>query len=446
MEQPVLKRTLSFWNVVIFGMIMMSPLAPFQVFGSVAQASFGMVALVYLIGATLMFFTALSYARFSQEFPYAGSVYSYVGKGINQKVGYLAGWLMLSDYLLIPALMALFSSLWLTGLFPNINITVMAIVFVILTALINIRGIKLNARVNTILFIVQLVALALFIGFIIKFVFVDGLGLGGFSLEPFYQADKVDATFIATAVSIILLGFIGFDGISTLAEEVKEPQRVMGKATITALITTAVLFMTQSYLASLTYTDYEGLDPDMALFDIAKTVGGEWFYVAMIIVNVLAIGLAVTLNAQSAVARVLFSMARDKTLPFSGLLNKLHVKYQTPTNAIILSTLISIVLILFVDMNSILMLISFGALTSFLVLNLAVIIYFFFKKKERGTKGFFYHLLFPLIGFLVCAYVWVGFDKVTMLVGVIWLVIGVFVAIGVRAAKKETKEEVKTEE
>ena len=445
MEQQSLKRTLSPWNVVIFGMIMMSPLAPFQVFGSVAQASFGMVALVYLIGATLMFFTALSYARFNREFPLAGSVYNYVGKGINQKVGYLAGWLMLSDYLLVPALMCLFSSLWLTGLFPNIDIKVIAIVFIVITGLINIRGIALNARVNTILFVVQLTALAVFIAFMIKFVFIDGLGMGGFSLEPFFQAERIDMSFIATAVSIILLGFIGFDGISTLAEEVKDPERVMGKATVTALLSTALLFMTQSYLASLTYTDYAGLDPDMALFDIAKTVGGEWFYITMIIINVLAVGLAVTLNAQSAVSRVLFSMARDKSLPFSTALNKLHSKYKTPTNAIIFSMAISVVLILFVDMNSILMLISFGALTSFMVLNLAVIIYFFFKKKERGVKGFFFHLLFPLIGFLVCASVWFGFDKVTMLAGLSWLVVGVLVAIGVRSAKKGTQEVTETE-
>lgn len=95
--QQELKRTLTMKNLIIFGMITMSPLAPFQVFGTAAQASYGMVSLVYLIGAVLMLFTALSYARFSKEFPYAGSVYSYVGKGFNPHIGFIAGWTILSD-------------------------------------------------------------------------------------------------------------------------------------------------------------------------------------------------------------------------------------------------------------------------------------------------------------------------------------------------------------
>ncbi|MFE6167978.1 APC family permease [Viridibacillus arvi] len=442
-QQQELKRSLTMRNLVIFGMITMSPLAPYQVFGSVSQASYGMVPLVYLIGAVLMFFTALSYARFSKDFPSAGSIYTYVGKGINPHVGFLAGWIMLSDYILAPALMCLFSGLWLSGLFPDINIKVLAVVFICITGLINIRGIQLNAKVNTFLFIVQIIALIVFIGFAIKFVFIDGLGFGGFSIQPFFQPEHINWKFVATASSMILLGFVGFDGISTLSEEVENPQKVVGKATIIALATTAALFLIQSYMASLAHQGYKDLDPDMAMFDIAKEIGGQYFYVAMIIINVIAVGLAVTLNVQSAVSRVLYSMGRDNMIPGSTFLRKIHPNFKTPINAIILSVIVSVIMILTVDIMTILMLVNFGAVTAFMVLNLSTVIYFYFKKKERGVRGFFFHFLFPFIGFAICAFVWSGFDKTTFIIGFAWLISGAIIGFIKTKGYKESGFEIK---
>ncbi|WP_462410457.1 APC family permease [Neobacillus sp. Marseille-QA0830] len=426
-EKQELKRSLTMRNLIIFGMITMSPLAPYQVFGSVAQASYGMVPLVYLIGAILMFFTALSYARFSKEFPFAGSVYSYVGKGLNPHIGFLTGWTILSDYILCPALMCLFSGLWLTGIFPGVNTKLLAIVFIILTGLINIRGIELNAKVNSILFWLQIAALLLFLGFAVKYVFIEGLGIGGFSISPILQPEHISWSFIAAATSMILLGFVGFDGISTLAEEVNEPKKVVGKATVVALVSTALLFLIQTYMASLAHAKYMNLNPDMAMFDISREIGGYYFYVAMIIINVVAVGLAVTLNVQSAVSRVLFAMGRDNFLPGSKWLRKIQPNFRTPANAILLSMIISIVLILTVPIGTILMFVNFGAVTAFTILNFSVIVYFFFKQKERGIHGFFYHLLFPFIGFAVCAFVWTGFDMNTKIVGISWIFVGAVV-------------------
>lgn len=416
-----LNRTLTTKDLVIFGMMTMAPLAPFQVFGAVSHGSFGMVPLVYLIGAVLMFFTALSYAKFSQEFPYAGSIYTYVGKGINPHIGFLAGWVILSDYLLVPALMTLFASTWLTALFPSVNGTVLAIILIFVTGFINILGIKLNKRVNSILFWLQISSIVLFVGFLIKFVFIDGLGFGGFSLQPIFQPEHFSFSFVAAATSMILLGFVGFDGISTLAEETKEPRTMVAKATVTSLIAAASLFFVQTYLAALAHKNYMDLDPDMALFDIAKTVGGEWFYVAMIIINVVAVGLAVTLNIQSSVGRVLYSMGRDNALFGAKYLSKLS-KYQTPMNAIIFSMALSIVIILLVDLSTVIMLVNFGAVTAFAAINIAVIIFFFIRKKDGQI---FRSLIAPLIGFSVCAFVWTGFDKTTMIVGLIWLAVGI---------------------
>src|SRR5574342_816136 len=87
-----LKRSLTFWDLLIYGLVFMVPIAPFGIYGAVAQGSNGMVALAYLIGMVGMIFTALSYARMSEAFPIAGSVYAYAQRGINDSVGFIAGW------------------------------------------------------------------------------------------------------------------------------------------------------------------------------------------------------------------------------------------------------------------------------------------------------------------------------------------------------------------
>lgn len=422
-----LKRVLSLRQLLIYGMVMMAPLAPFQVYGIVAKNSYNMVALVYLIGAALMFFTAFSYSQMSKEFPYAGSVYSYVQKGLNPHIGFIAGWILLSDYILAPALVCVFAGMWMSSLIPAIPPLLWAILFIALVTIINITGIEINAKVNKILFWLQVFFILIFVILSIKFVFIDGGGASGFSLNPIFQAEHISWDFIATSVSIIVLGFLGFDGISTLAEEAKEPQKTIGKATILSLLVIAFLFFIQSYMAGLVHPNHNDLNADMALFDIVKEVGGYALFVPMIIINVLAVGIAVALNVQAAVSRIIYAMGRDNLLPGSKLLAKVNDKYKTPTNAILLSALVSTIVAISAPLTAIILLVNFGAITSFSVLNLTVFIYFFIKKKQRDVKSILFYLLFPLIGFSVCLFVWTGFDKLTYLVGFGWILIGITV-------------------
>lgn len=424
-ERP--KVNLSVRNLTIFGMVSMAPLAPYQVYGSVSQGSFGMVPLVYLIGLILMFFTALSYAQFSKEFPYSGSVYSYIGKGVNTHVGFIAGWTILSDYILAPALMSVFAGLWMTGLVPGVHPMIWTFSFIIINCLINIRGLELSMKVNVALFWIQIVSILVFIGFAINFIFINGNGLGGFSLDPLFQVEHVDWKFISTSASIILLGFIGFDFISTLAGETENPRKDIGKAMVLSLTCIGLIFLFFSYITALAHPNYSNLDSDMALFDITKEIGGSGFYAIMLVINVLAVGLAVSLNIQAAVSRLIHAMGKDRILPGSFYLTKIHPKYNTPYIAVIATTFISLLVGSFVDLNVILVLITFGALTSFMALNLAVIYYFFFKRKKRDIKGLFFYLLFPLLGFAVCAMVWISFDKLTYILGFIWMLVGVLI-------------------
>ncbi|KNB69333.1 porin [Brevibacillus reuszeri] len=422
-----LRRTLTFKDLVIYGMVFMAPLAPMQVYGAVAQQSFGMVPLVYCIGVIALMFTAFSYSHMSKEFPYAGSVYSYVSRGMNPHVGFIAGWLILADYILCPALLYAFAGVWMAGILPQVPAFVWTLIFVVCNTLINVRGITMTARANLLMFWMQIITLVVFLGFAVKFVLVDGNGMGGLSLAPLFQADHVDFGFIATATSIAVLGFLGFDGISTLAEEARDPVKTVGKATVLSILLSGILFFIQVYMAALIHPKYETLNPDMGFFEIAREAGGPVFYTILILINVIAVGIAVTLNVQSATARVLYSMSRENLLPFAQVLAKIHPKFQTPVNATIFCALLSIVVTFCLSIETLYKFVTFGAITAFMMLNVTIIVYFYGKKKRRGVKGFLIYALTPFIGLLITGYVWSGFDRMTFTVGFAWVLIGVIV-------------------
>lgn len=422
-----LNRTLTFKDLIIYGLITMLPIAPIEVYGLIAKDSFGMVPFVYLIGLIAMLFTAMSYSKLSNEFPIAGSGYSFVQRGLNPHIGFITGWLITIDYIIVPALLFAFSGAWLSAVLPSVPSLVWVIIFVAICTFVNVKGITLAAKTNTLFLILEFLALFMFIGFAIKYVFIDGNGAGGFSMKPFFQAGKVDLKFTATAASIAVLGFIGFDVISTLSEEVKNPKKTVGKATVTCLFIIGFLFIFQAYMAALVHPSYEGLDPNMAFFDIAKEAGGSLMYYVLLFVGVVAVGIANALAVQSAISRVLFSMGRDKLVPFSNFLGKVHPIYQTPANATIFIGAISILISAAVSLDTIIRLVNFGALITYMVVNLTVFVHFFIRKNLRSFSGWISYALFPFIGFTVLFYCWSGFDRMTYIVGFVWTLIGVII-------------------
>jgi amino acid transporter len=427
-----LARTLGLGQLIVFGMIFMVPIAPWAVYGFVSRESFGMVPLVYAVGIVAMLFTALSYKQLSGAFPVAGSVYSYVQRGLNPFVGFIAGWMILADYLLIPALIYAFSASWLHGLLPRVPPFLWVPGFVVFNTAINILGIRLQARANFVLLLVELAALAVFVALAIDFVFVRGHGAGGWSLAPFYQPQHLSWSFLSTATSIAALSFLGFDAISTLAEETREPRRTIGNATVLSLLLLGGIFMFETYLAALVHPDYATLDAKLGFFDIGREVGGPILYLAMILVNVIAAGIANALAAQSAIARILYAMGRDRVLPGAGFLARIHPRWQTPVNATLLVAALSLLLALATPEEALLKLVNFGALTAFMLLNVTVFVHFYVKQHRR--RQVFRYVLFPLLGLLVVAFVWSGFDRITFLIGGTWLVLGI--ALGAARRKR----------
>ncbi|MGC7871081.1 APC family permease [Desulfosporosinus sp. FKB] len=420
-----LKRALSFWDLVIYGMIFMVPIAPFGVYGYVSDGSKGMVALAYMIGMFGMIFTAFSYARMSEAFPIAGSVYAYAQRGINEYIGFMAGWSILLDYILIPSLLYLVSAAALGALVPSVPIWVWLILFIGFNTIINVRGIEFTAGANRIILIAEFIVLAIFI--VVGLIALkNGVGDGGLTLKPIYDPASFSMSTVMSAVSIAVLSFLGFDGISTLSEEVKGGEKagnkLVGKATVLALLTVGFLFIIQTWVASDLGRGMKLDNLDTAFYQIAGAAGGAWLKNLTIIATAFSWGIANALAAQAAISRVLFSMARDKKLP--QILSKVHPKYQTPYVSTVLVAVISLGVGLFFQSQiaNLTVLVNFGALISFLLLHISVINHYIIRGK---SKNYFKHLVLPIIGFIVIAYVLYGMDIAAIKLGGIWIILGI---------------------
>jgi amino acid transporter len=429
--QQELKRSLTFWDLLIYGLIFMVPIAPFGIFGSVFAASGGMVALAYAVGAVGMVFTALSYAQMSRAFPLAGSVYAYAGRGIAPPLGFIAGWQILLDYILIPALLYIISGIAMNAFVPGVPVVVWVIGFIVLNTVVNYFGIEFTARTNRVMLVIELVVLAIFL--VIGVVAIASGKSTGDALSPLFDSDTFSVGLIFSAVSLAALSFLGFDAISTLSEENREAGSQVARATVLSLLVVAVLFVVQTWVAALLVPDRERLLTEgdtagTAFYDAAEHAGGHWLYVLTAVMTAVAWGFADALVAQAATSRLVYSMARDRQLP--RLLAKVHPDHRVPERATFLVAAISVAvgagLTLREDNGVALLttLVNFGALTAFLLLHLSVIVHYLIRRRSRD---YLRHLVFPLCGIVILGYVVVEARVAAQTVGLVWLGIGLVV-------------------
>ncbi|WP_448624162.1 APC family permease [Geodermatophilus sp. URMC 64] len=442
-----LKRSLTFTDLLVYGLIFMVPIAPFGIFGSVFQASGGMIALAYAIGGVAMMFTAVSYSQMARAFPMAGSVYTYAGRGIAQPVGFVAGWMILLDYVLVPALLYLIASVAMNSIVPSIPVWVWLVGFIVLNTVVNYLGIEMTARVNKIMLVAELIVLAIFI--VIGIVALASGEGRGFDFSPVYDGDTFTLSLVFGAVSIAVLSFLGFDGISTLAEENRESARMIGRSMIAALILAAALFIVQTWVAALLVPDPAGLIANgdaegTAFYDAADVAGGAWLATLTAVATAIAWGFANSLVAQAATSRLLFAMARDRQLPH--LLAKVHPTRRVPVNATLVVAAISLALGLYMNsrddgISLLVSLVNFGAMTAFLLLHVAVVVHYVVRHKSRD---WWKHLAVPVIGFGILLFVVINADVAAQTLGFVWLGIGV-VLVGVLVAMGR-RPELRTEE
>lgn len=416
-----LKRSLTLTDLVVYGMIFMIPIAPFGVYGYVNAEAPGMVPLAYIIGMVAMVFTALSYGSMARAFPVAGSVYSYAQRGLNQHVGFIAGWLMLLDYLLIPPLLYVYAAMALNHLYPDIPKVGFILAFLVSATFVNLRGITFTARMNIVFLLAQLVVLGIFL-FYAWTALHNGGGNGELTLAPLYNPQTFNFALLMQAVSIAVLSFLGFDAISTLAEEIKgDPGRSVGKAALITLVVMGTIFVVQTWIATDLAAGLGFKSADTAFYEIAELAAGSWLATLTAVATALSWGIAVAVTSQSAVSRLLFGMARDGKLP--KILARVHPKHNTPYMSIYLVAVLSL-LICYLFINSVdtlTSLVNFGALSGFMLLHLTVINYYWRRQKSGQVVR---HLICPVIGFIIVAAIMVNMGVDAQKLGLIWISLG----------------------
>jgi amino acid transporter len=417
-----LKRSLNYWDLVLYGLAYIAPFAPLGTLGFVWSESNGLIVLAYVVGGVCMYFTARSYATMTEAMPTAGSVYGFARHSLGAFPGFIAGWMILLDYLLIPAFVYVLMAVALETLLPRMDRGVWIVLLVAITTGINWFGITVTSRANFLSVALQVVILAAFVGLCVMALYA-GKGNGALTLKPVFDAKAFDFAKIFSATSICIMSFLGFDAVSTLAEEVAGgDRRVVGRAIIAVLVLSAVIFVAVTWVFGNLLPGIEIKDQSAAIYELAAWATGPWTAAVLAWAYATIVGLSNALPMQVGVARVVFAMGRDHQLP--GILARIHPRYHTPYVGMLVTAAISLAIALLMKnrVDDLASIVNFGALSGFLFLHVSVLSRFAYKLRSRALVP---HWAVPICGIIVVLAVFSGMSALALKVGFAWLAAGI---------------------
>jgi putrescine importer len=417
------KPVLSLWALVLFGLAFVGPTAPYTFFGVGSVQSRGHFTLVYLIAMIAVSFTAVSYGRMASAFPEAGSTYAYASRAIHPTAGYFAGWVMILDYILMPMLCVIIVGVTSNKLIQSVPYSVWVIFTAAAITAINLSGIEMTSRATIVFSVILAVSVVWFLIAAVHALW-NGVGQGTlFSLKPFYNPATFSMRAVMAATPVAVLSFLGFDGISTLAEDAKDPSKNVPRATLLVCVVAGTIFILQTYLGQLIWPDYHTFSPiETAFSDIGRLIGGAPLYY-IIASLVVAQAWASGITSQASASRLLFGMARDGRLPYA-VFGYVHPRLRTPLYSVLLMGGIAVVGALALDLEGAAELVNFGACAGFMMVNLAVVGHYFLRLRQRTGLSAWRNLISPVIGFCVCLYIWLSVSPVAMRTGAVWTALG----------------------
>lgn len=413
-----LKRALTLPTAVLFGLSYMLPLTVFTTFGIVNVLTEGHIISAYIVCLVAMFFTAASYAKMAGAFPRAGSAYVYTRKAFGGHVGFLSGWALMLDYILMPMITYLVIGIYINAALPWVPQSVGIIVSLVTVTMLTIVGIRSVSIVSSALVAFQVVFLAVFA--IMSFLAIKGQPLPDIGEVMFGQGPGLAAIFSGAA--ILCFSFLGFDAVSTIAEETRDASRVIPRAIILVTLIGGALFILISLPAVLVLPDWRGYSSaDAASLDVMQAAGGRFLGIFFTAAYVAGCFGAVTAS-QTTVSRILYAMGRDGVIPRS-VFGRVHPRFQTPVGAILVVGLVGFSA-LFVGLDMASSLINFGALVAFTSVNLSVIKHFFIDRDERSGVAAITGLVFPAIGVVMCLWLWLSLSHDALTIGIVWVAVG----------------------
>lgn len=440
------RRVLKLRHLVAFGLAYLAPTAVFNYYGIATELTGGMMALAYLTTMVAMFFTAASYAAMVRAYPVAGSAYTYVRRSVNPWVGFATGWVMLLDYLLLPMICYLLFGVYMNEFVPAVPIAVWVVIAAAFGAVINIVGVKVSGRLNVVVVAAQLLFCAALLVIIIGYV-VQNAGVGGLLVpEAILEVTRFDLGNLLWAASILAVSFLGFDAVSTFAEETKDPRETVPRAVLVVCIGAGLGFAIIAYFLQIAWpTAYTDLsDPDVGIFELLPRLGGDALSTVFFFTDQSATILC-ALAAIAAVTRVLYAMGRDRLLP-ARFFGRLSPRFGTPVNNIVLVSIVALTAIFYADnLIGAASLTAFGAITGFIMVNVAVVSHYVVRERRRSPRELLRYLVLPALGVIVNVVLWVSIDTSAKLLGLAWLVLGlIYLAViskGFRRYPQPIREE-----
>ncbi len=415
-----LRRTLRFRDLVLFGIILIQPTAPMPSFGVIYKEAHGHVVTAILLAMVAMLFTSISYGRMARVYPHGGSAFLYVGKEIHPSLGYITGWCLVMDYVLNPLICTIWCSRAVINFLPGVPYPVLAILFAIFFTALNCQGVETSARINA--------GMAAALGIVIVLVMIAAgnwlLHLShpgaAFFFHPFYDPATFNTSGLLRGTSIAVLTYIGFDGISTLTDEARDPARSVPRAIVLTCVITGVLASIEVYVAQLVWPS--GLafpDIDTAYVHVSGRMGGP---ILFLIVNgsLLLANVGSGMASQLGAARLLYAMAQDGALPrrFFGAVS---VKNRIPRNNVILIGAVCMAGALVFSYQLGTELLNYGALLAFMGVNLASML----RAWREGRAKQWIPLLLGLGGLVTCFFLWINLGLLARIVGTAWACAGI---------------------
>ncbi|MDO4450949.1 MAG: APC family permease [Moraxella sp.] len=434
-----LQRNLGLWHVIIIGLAYIQPMTLLDTFGMVSRDSGGHVPMSYLFALIAILLTSISYGHMIRAYPSSGSAYTYTQRAINPSMGFMVGWSSWLDYLLSPMVNIILAKLYLDALFPEVNSWVWVIGLTALMTGVNILGSKAVAYFNSWIVFIQLLVIGVFV-----YLIYDKLQMGSYAqgtlsedayalwtLKPFWD-EMASVGALITGATILCFSFTGFDAISSLAEETKDVKKTLPKAMVLTTLIVGVVFVFSAYFMQTFFPSnpeiyFEAVDETQA--EILMLVGGSAFQAIVLgfaIVTVMASGI----SAHAGVSRLMYVMGRDGVIS-KKVFGQLSPKFKTPVNNILIAGAVALTAGA-ISLETVVNLISFGALTAFSFVNLSVIFRYAVRdKRVANFKEIVNYVVVPALGFIAIFLMWLEVDGTTFGVGLFWAFLG-FIWLGVK--------------
>jgi putrescine importer len=418
-RSPGLRRVLNLRHLLVYGMTVMQVVAPIPIFGLLDERSDGHGVSTVLLAMVPMAMTAVSYGRLAALYPTAGSSYSYVGRGLHPQLGFLVGWAILLDYVMIPLISAVIPALAIQRLMPEAPLALLTLLILLAMTGLNLGGIRATLRANSGLLVISCLAVLAFGLLAVRYLHA---GPGIWRPARVYDPASFHAGAIWAGVSFAALSYIGFDGLTTLSEDAIEPRRDMPRATVLVVLITGVLSALELYLLHAVLPDWRTTDPNTSYLDVMQLVGGSALFVVFLVIMSLS-QFAAGLSVQVSAARLLYGMGRDGALPtaFFGRLDR----RGNPSRNIILVGVVAFVGSVAISFDHALDLLNFGAFLAYMGVNLAALWVFCLRRPEHIARKPLWDAIVPGLGLIGSLVFWLGLPSLAKIIGGLWLVAGV---------------------